>query len=126
MTRDRRDLLLETLARTTGPVIVADDDSWWEPSALEAAADLLDRHPEWAVLVASLVHEATGRLDPMVAQMQRESPVVPGGEDVDARLVSGFHACAAVVRRDAFLRAGGFDPVVFFAGEEERLVLDLV
>jgi GT2 family glycosyltransferase len=34
-------------------------------------------------------------------------------------------ACGAVVRRDAFVAAGGFDPVVEFAGEEERLALDL-
>jgi GT2 family glycosyltransferase len=39
--------------------------------------------------------------------------------------VLGFLACAAVVRRDAFLQAGGFDDVVFFFGEEERLALDL-
>jgi GT2 family glycosyltransferase len=39
--------------------------------------------------------------------------------------VLGFIACGAVVRREAFLQAGGFDDVVVFAGEEERLALDL-
>ena len=37
----------------------------------------------------------------------------------------GFLACGAVVRREAYLAAGGFDDVVFFMGEEERLALDL-
>jgi GT2 family glycosyltransferase len=39
--------------------------------------------------------------------------------------VLGFIACGAVVRREAFLQAGGFDDVVVFPGEEERLALDL-
>jgi GT2 family glycosyltransferase len=39
--------------------------------------------------------------------------------------VLGFLACSAVVRRDAFRSAGGFDPVVFFMGEEARLAYDL-
>ncbi|WP_049788234.1 hypothetical protein [Isoptericola variabilis] len=34
-------------------------------------------------------------------------------------------ACAATVRRDAFLASGGFDDVVRFPGEEERLAWDL-
>jgi GT2 family glycosyltransferase len=37
----------------------------------------------------------------------------------------GFIGCAAMVRLDAFLAVGGFDPVVRFPGEEERLSLDL-
>lgn len=39
--------------------------------------------------------------------------------------VLGFLACGSIVRRTAFLAAGGFDEVVLFAGEEERLALDL-
>jgi hypothetical protein len=39
--------------------------------------------------------------------------------------VLGFLACAATVRRDAYLGAGGFDDVIFFYGEEQKLALDL-
>jgi GT2 family glycosyltransferase len=39
--------------------------------------------------------------------------------------VLGFVACAAVVRREAFLAVGGFSDVVFFMGEEEMVALDL-
>jgi GT2 family glycosyltransferase len=39
--------------------------------------------------------------------------------------VLGFIACGALVRTEAFTAVGGFDPVVRFPGEEERLALDL-
>ena len=39
--------------------------------------------------------------------------------------VLGFVGCATLVRREAFEAVGGFDPVVRFPGEEERLALDL-
>jgi len=109
-------------------VAFADDDSWWEPASLALAQELLAAHPDWAVLVASVLVEPGSTLDPLNEKMLAESPVVddPTRPGLDARLVSGFHACAAVVRSDAFLAAGGFDDVVFFGGEEERLVLDLV
>lgn len=45
--------------------------------------------------------------------------------DLPGPSVLGFLACAAVVRREAFLGVGGFDDVVFFPGEEERVALDL-
>jgi GT2 family glycosyltransferase len=37
----------------------------------------------------------------------------------------GFLACAAIVRRSAYLQVGGFSPVVFFLGEETVLAQDL-
>jgi GT2 family glycosyltransferase len=45
--------------------------------------------------------------------------------DLPGPSILGFVACAAVTRRSAFLGAGGFDDVIFFMGEEERLALDL-
>jgi GT2 family glycosyltransferase len=52
------------------------------------------------------------------------SPLGPSVAGVGPRLL-GFVACAAVVRRSAFLEVGGFDPVVRFPGEEERVAWDL-
>jgi hypothetical protein len=46
-------------------------------------------------------------------------------EDLPGPAVLGFLACAATVRRDAYLGAGGFDDVIFFYGEEQKLALDL-
>lgn len=46
-------------------------------------------------------------------------------DDLPGRSVLGFLACAAIVRREAYLAVGGFDRVVFFMGEEARLAYDL-
>jgi len=39
--------------------------------------------------------------------------------------ILGFLACAVMVRRDAFLAAGGFRPRLFVYGEEALLAMDL-
>ncbi len=52
------------------------------------------------------------------------SPLEPAG-DLPGPPVLGFVACGSVVRRRAFLQVGGFHPVIFFAGEETVLALDL-
>lgn len=111
------------LARTPY-VAFADDDSWWAPGALHQAAAVLERHPEIAVVAARILVGADERTDPICTEML-DSPL-PARPDVPGRSVVGFVACAAVVRRTAFLSAGGFDDVVFFGGEEERLTLDLM
>jgi GT2 family glycosyltransferase len=105
-------------------VAFADDDSWWAPGALTNAAEILDRHPRLAVLAGQVLVGDAARPDPVCAQMA-ESPL-GRAEDLPGPSVLGFLACGAVVRRDAYLAAGGFDHIVFFMGEEERLALDLV
>ena len=42
-------------------VAFCDDDLWWEPGSLAHAADLLDAHPDLAVLTAHIVVEPHGR-----------------------------------------------------------------
>ena len=105
-------------------VAFADDDSWWAPGALEEAARLLDAHPRLAVLAGRMLVGEDERPDPICADMA-DSPL-PHEDDLPGPPVLGFLACGAVVRRDAYLAAGGFDDVIFFMGEEERLALDLV
>jgi GT2 family glycosyltransferase len=63
------------------------------------------------------------RLDPICRDMAT-SPLGTA-EDLPGPSVLGFLACGAVVRAEAYLAAGGFDEVIFFMGEEERLALDL-
>ena len=110
-------------AARTPYVAFADDDSWWAPGALDRAAACFEAHPRLGLLAArTLVGEAE-LLDPTSAEMAasplRQEVDLPGPS------VLGFLACGAVVRRSAYLEAGGFDDVVQFAGEEERLALDL-
>jgi GT2 family glycosyltransferase len=104
-------------------VAFADDDSWWDPGALETAADLLDAHPRVAVVVGRVRMAADGSEDAVTCKHRRavlgRSPGAPGPD------VLSFPAFAAVVRRDAHLAAGGFSPLLFFGGEEHLLALDL-
>lgn len=104
-------------------VAFSDDDSWWEPGALRRAAELLDAHPRLALLAGRILVGPEGREDPICAEMRR-SPL-PREPDLPGPPVLGFLACASVVRREAYLSAGGFDPHVFFGGEEELLAADL-
>jgi GT2 family glycosyltransferase len=104
-------------------VAFADDDSWWAPGAVDLAVAVLDAHPAVGLVTGRILVGSDERLDPMSAAMAA-APLgtSPGGAGPD---VLGFAACAAVVRRSAFLAAGGFDDVVRFPGEEERLTFDL-
>ena len=107
---------------TTPYVAFADDDSWWAPGALDRAAEHFDAHPRLGLLQARILVGPEERLDPVCTEMAG-SPLDSDGLPGPGLL--GFIACGAVVRREAYLEAGGFDPVVFFPGEEERLSLDL-
>jgi len=110
-------------AAQTPYVAFADDDSWWAPGALRRAAGVFDGHPRLAVLAGRILVGEDRRPDDVSAHMATaplgRSADLPGPD------VLGFVACGAIVRRSAFLAAGGFDPVVHFPGEEERLALDL-
>lgn len=104
-------------------VAFVDDDSGWEPGSLSRAATLLDRHSGVGLLAARLLVGKERREDPVNEQL-RASPLehIPGLPGVP---VLGFLACAAVVRREAFLEAGGFEERFVVGGEEELHALDL-
>ena len=118
------------LARTIGAaeartryLAFCDDDSWWSPGDLARAVQLMDASPRLALLAARVLVGAEDELDPVCTEMAGSAlgkePDLPGPS------ILGFMACASLVRAEAFTAAGGFDPVVRFPGEEERLALDL-
>ena len=116
-------------ARTVGTaragtpfVAFADDDSWWAPGDLARAVKIMRDHPHLAVLNARILVGPEERLDPVCAEMA-QSPLP--GDGLPGPALLGFVACAALVRTEAFQQVGGFDAVVRFPGEEERLALDL-
>jgi GT2 family glycosyltransferase len=104
-------------------VAFSDDDSWWAPGALRQAADLLDKHPRLGLVAARTLVGPDRAEDPLNAVLAA-SPL-PREPDLPGRPVLGFLACACVVRRDAFLGAGGYHPLLFFGGEETLLAYDL-
>ncbi|HWB73011.1 MAG TPA: glycosyltransferase [Egibacteraceae bacterium] len=104
-------------------VAFADDDSWWAPGSLSRAADLLDRHERLALVAPRILVGPAQRLDPTCTSMAA-SPL-PTEADLPGPPVLGFLACAAVVRRAAFLAVGGFEPRLLIGGEEELVAWDL-
>ena len=105
-------------------VAFCDDDIWWAPGSLRRAVELFDRHPTVATMTARVLVGPEERLDPTCEVLAR-SPF-GGPERLPGPAVLGFLAGATVVRREAFLQAGGFDERFFIGGEEELLALDLV
>jgi GT2 family glycosyltransferase len=112
------------VARAGTPFVAfADDDSWWAPGDLARAVEVMRAHPRLALLNARILVGPEERLDPACAEMAA-SPLGTA-RDLPGPSLLGFVACGALVRTEAFEAVGGFDPVVRFPGEEERLALDL-
>ncbi|GAB2689755.1 glycosyltransferase family 2 protein [Thalassiella azotivora] len=110
-------------AARTPYVAFADDDSWWAPGALDLAADVLDAVPRLAVVAASVTVQPQGEPDPLNTVLaEGRAGTVPGA----GPRVTGFVACGAVVRREAYLQAGGFHPRYGVGGEEQLLAVDLL
>jgi len=105
-------------------VALCDDDTWWEPGALRRAADLFDQYPRLAVLTGRVLVGADGHVDP-TCDLMAASPIRPRVRLPGPALL-GFLAGASMVRRSAFLEAGGFERRFFIGGEEELLTLDLL
>ena len=110
-------------AAQTEYVAFCDDDTAWEPNALETAVGILDATPEIGVLTARVLVGSDARLDPACAAMQ-ESPL-PEQPGVGPRLL-GFMAGACVMRTQVFRRAGGYWPPLLIGGEEALLALDVL
>ncbi|HEU5142732.1 MAG TPA: glycosyltransferase [Solirubrobacterales bacterium] len=101
-------------------VAFSDDDSWWNAGSLRRAAELFDRFPSLGLLAARILVGPERRLDPTSAQMRAApAPGLPGPR------VVGFVACGALVRRSAFLGAGGFCERFGIGGEERLLTIDM-
>ncbi|MEE1942110.1 glycosyltransferase [Streptomyces sp. TRM 70361] len=104
-------------------VAFSDDDSWWEPGSLAKAAELFRTHPRLGLVAARTLVGPEEEPDPL-NEVMAASPLGPA-EDLPGPQVLGFLACASVVRRTAFLDAGGFHPLLFIGAEETLLAYDL-
>jgi hypothetical protein len=100
-------------------VAFSDDDSWWAPGAFSTVEAVLDAHPKVGLSAAKTLVGARGRADP-VTELMSASPLgraagLPGPE------VLGLLACSAIVRKQAYLQAGGFSPLLHFGAKENLL-----
>jgi len=111
-------------ACTTPYVAFCDDDTWWTPQSLHCAADVLDRHPTLAAVTARVLVGAERRDDPTNARMAA-SPL-PNALGVPGTELLGLLGGACMIRRDAFLAVGGYDPHLFLGCEEALLAVDLM
>ncbi|UQU63608.1 glycosyltransferase [Couchioplanes caeruleus] len=105
-------------------VAFCDDDTWWEPGSLRLAAELLEAYPGIGVLNARIIVEPGGHDDPVVEEL-RDSPV-PAPDWLPGPALGSFLAGASVIRRSAFLAAGGFSSRLWLGGEEELLATDVL
>lgn len=103
-------------------VAFSDDDSWWEPGSLRLAAELLDTHAGLGLVTGRTLVGRDGVDDPLNAVLAA-SPLPRDG--LPGSRVLGFLGCAAVTRRSAYLRVGGYHRLFGIGGEEELLAVDL-
>jgi N-acetylglucosaminyl-diphospho-decaprenol L-rhamnosyltransferase len=104
-------------------VAFCDDDSWWAPGSLTHAASILDAHPRLGLVCGRVLVGEEARVDAVSAAMA-DSPLPPVPE-LPGRPILGFLCAASMLRREAFVAAGGFQPRFFLGGEEELLAIDL-
>ncbi|WP_245670949.1 glycosyltransferase family 2 protein [Nocardia flavorosea] len=104
-------------------VAFSDDDSWWAGDALTRAEQLFDACPRLGLVAGRTLVGATDRDDP-VNELMATSPLGHAA-DLPGPSILGFLACAAIVRKQAYLRVGGFSPLLHFGAEEKLLALDL-
>lgn len=104
-------------------IALCDDDSWWAPGSLRLAGEILDKYPRLGLVAGQVVLEPKGVADP-VCELMARSPL-PSRQDLPGPSVLGFIACGAVIRKEAFLQARGFQERYGVGGEEELLAIDM-
>jgi GT2 family glycosyltransferase len=104
-------------------VAFCDDDSWWAPDATAIAEEIFDAHPTVGLLAARTKVWPQRRDDPLADELANSA--LGRRLDLPGPSILGFLACSAMVRKPAFLAAGGFSDILHFRGEEQLLALDL-
>jgi len=111
-------------AATTPYVAFSDDDSWWKPYSLAEAVDLLDEYPNVGAVAAKIFVNENQKPDPINRYFET-SPLTAHVDQPGNSLI-GFLECAVVMRRKAYLEAGGYNERLKFSGEGALLAIDMV
>ncbi|HEY2669854.1 MAG TPA: glycosyltransferase [Rugosimonospora sp.] len=110
-------------ASATPFVALAEVDSGWAEGALEKGVELMREYDRLAVIAARTLTGKQRKPDPITKSMAGASE---GKEtDLPGPSIQVFRASSAILRREAFLEVGGFDPAASPTGPTRRLVLDL-
>lgn len=110
-------------AAATPIVALADVDTGWKSGALERAVATMREYQRLAVIAPQTLAGSRRQPDPMSTFLASASRGME--EDLPGPSVHGFRPGAAVLRREAFLAVGGFDPAAFDPGPDRRLASDL-
>jgi N-acetylglucosaminyl-diphospho-decaprenol L-rhamnosyltransferase len=110
-------------AASTPVAAFCDDDSGWQSGALTQAVALFAEYPRLGLVPAALYVGADEHLDPTSTLMAKSQPPRKGKPGIPN---TGFLACGSVLRRDAYLSVGGFNPRLGLGGEEALLAIDLL
>ncbi len=111
-------------ATSTDYVAFCDDDAWWQAGSLRRAVEILDSHKQTALVMGQVIIEPEGRADPICHEIT--AGPLPRQLDYPGYPLVGFLAGASVVRRIAFLEAGGFRADLGIGGEEDWLAAELL
>lgn len=106
-------------------VAFAEDDSWYEPGALRVAADILDRHPDIALINAHVRVGEEQRREPLLDDMVH-TPIACRRPELPGYRILSFLEGVSILRRSAFEEVGGFDARLLVGGPEEHLAADLL
>jgi GT2 family glycosyltransferase len=110
-------------ASATPFVALAEVDSGWAPGALDKAVELMRQYDRLAVIAARTLAGQARKPDPITKAMAAANE---GKEnDLPGPSVKTFRASSAILRREAFLEVGGFDPAATPTGPARRLAADL-
>jgi GT2 family glycosyltransferase len=104
-------------------VAFCDDDTQWEPGALERAVEVLDAFERVGILSARVEIGSSRLPDPTCLEMA-QSPLPRG--DLPGPQLLGFMAGACIMRATAFRATGGYWPPFFIGGEEELMAYDVI
>jgi GT2 family glycosyltransferase len=110
-------------AAATPFVALSEVDSGWAAGSLEKAVELMRQYDRLAVIAARTLAGKERKPDPVTKFM---ASATEGKEsDLPGPSVQVFRPSSAILRREAFLEVGGFDPAASPTGPARRLALDL-
>jgi len=107
-------------------VAFLDADDWWDPDYLTEMASLIKAYPDVLIYSAPFAHVENGAIFPSDACVT-EGPPHRVFDALDecvrrGRFILPFSSSSVVLRKDAFIQAGLFDPAIAFCEDYDLFV----